>query len=46
VVCALHRGITRGLLAQVDPRAVLADFVPRDPDLAGCLVDIVPEPSA
>lgn len=40
VVCALHRGITRGLLHQLDPRAALTDFVPRDPDTAGCLVDI------
>lgn len=40
VVCALHRGITRGLLQQLDPRAALAAFVPRDPDAAGCLIDI------
>ena len=40
LVCALHRGITRGLLHELDPRAVLADFVPRDPDTAGCLIDV------
>lgn len=40
VVCALHRGITRGLLDTIDPGAELADFVPKDPDRAGCLVGI------
>lgn len=40
VICALHRGITRGLLHQLDPRAELTDFVPNDPDTAGCLIDV------
>jgi predicted ArsR family transcriptional regulator len=40
VVCALHRGITRGLLDVLDPHAKLAGFVPRDPDKAGCLVEL------
>jgi predicted ArsR family transcriptional regulator len=40
VVCTLHRGITRGLLDVLDPQAKLAGFVPRDPDKAGCLVEI------
>ena len=40
VVCALHRGITRGLLDVLDPRAKLAGFVPRDPDKAGCLIEL------
>ena len=40
VVCALHRGITNGLLHRLDPRAALTAFVPRDPDTAGCLIDI------
>ena len=40
VVCTLHRGITRGLLDVLDPRAKLAGFVPRDPDKAGCLVEL------
>ena len=38
LVCTLHRGITRGMLDQLDPRAKLDDFVPRDPDEAGCLI--------
>ncbi|MGH2896616.1 MAG: helix-turn-helix transcriptional regulator [Solirubrobacteraceae bacterium] len=40
VVCALHRGLTRGLLDQLDPGARLTRFVPEDPDRAGCLVEI------
>ena len=40
VVCALHRGLTRGLLDQLDPAARLADFVPEDPDRAGCSIEV------
>jgi hypothetical protein len=40
VVCALHRGITLGLLDAMEPGATLLDFVPRDPFTAGCLVDV------
>lgn len=40
VVCALHRGITEGLLARLDPGARLVSFEPRDPDRAGCLVGV------
>ena len=40
VVCTLHRGLTRGLLDQLDPAARLADFVPEDPDRAGCLIEV------
>ena len=40
VVCALHRGLTRGLLDQLDPTARLADFVSKDPDRAGCLIEV------
>lgn len=39
-VCVLHRGITEGILAALDPEAELLAFEPRDPDLAGCLVDV------
>jgi predicted ArsR family transcriptional regulator len=42
LVCTLHRGITRGLLARLDPAARLEDFVARDPYEAGCLIDIAP----
>ncbi len=40
VVCALHRGLTRGLLDELAPSARLASFVPDDPDRAGCLIEI------
>ena len=39
-VCGLHRGITRGLLDRLDPRAQLIGFVAKDPLTAGCLVDV------
>jgi predicted ArsR family transcriptional regulator len=40
VVCTLHRGLTRGLLDGLYSGASLRAFVPRDPDEAGCLIDI------
>lgn len=40
VVCTLHRGITRGLLDVIDPKAKLTNFVPREPEGAGCLIEI------
>jgi predicted ArsR family transcriptional regulator len=40
VVCTMHRGMTRGLLDVLLPEARLADFVPRDPFEAGCLIEI------
>jgi predicted ArsR family transcriptional regulator len=40
VVCTLHRGLTRGLLDELDPQARLTGFVPRDPDEAGCLIEL------
>ena len=40
VVCALHRGITGGLLAVIEPASTLTAFTPRDPDRAGCLIQI------
>jgi predicted ArsR family transcriptional regulator len=39
-ICALHRGITGGLLDVLEPRAKLSAFVPRDPDQAGCLIEL------
>ncbi|HET9163386.1 MAG TPA: helix-turn-helix domain-containing protein [Solirubrobacterales bacterium] len=40
VVCTLHRGITDGILAELDPEAELVRFEPRDPERAGCLVEV------
>lgn len=46
VVCTLHRGITAGLLAELDPGAKLTGFTPHDPEQAGCTVEVrvVPAP--
>jgi len=40
VICTLHRGITLGLLDVLEPDGKLIDFVPRDPDTAGCLIQL------
>jgi len=40
VVCALHKGITGGLLARLLPATKLTRFEPRDPERAGCLVGV------
>lgn len=40
VVCALHKGITSGLLAKLLPDARLARFEPHDPELAGCVLGV------
>jgi predicted ArsR family transcriptional regulator len=40
VVCGLHRGLTRGLLDQIDPKTKLSAFVPKDPDTAGCEITL------
>ena len=40
VVCALHRGLTRGLLDGISRDTELTAFVPRDPDTAGCLIEL------
>jgi hypothetical protein len=36
----MHAGITRGLLQRLAPRARLVDFVAKDPDRGGCLVEV------
>jgi predicted ArsR family transcriptional regulator len=40
LICTLHRGLTRGMLDVAAPEARLAGFVARDPDAAGCLIEI------
>lgn len=40
LVCALHRGLTVGLLGSIDPDSTLTGFEPKDPDSAGCLIRI------
>ncbi|MFT3864129.1 MAG: helix-turn-helix domain-containing protein [Solirubrobacterales bacterium] len=47
VVCALHEGITRGLLAEMLPDTRLQRFEPRDPECAGCVIAVSgPPPDA
>lgn len=38
IICALHRGLVEGALAEVAADARLVDFEPRDPATAGCRV--------
>jgi predicted ArsR family transcriptional regulator len=38
VVCALHRGLTRGLLDGISPTTKLSAFTPHDPYAAGCTI--------
>jgi predicted ArsR family transcriptional regulator len=40
-ICALHAGISRGLLQRLAPEARLSDFVAKDPVKAGCLIAVV-----
>jgi predicted ArsR family transcriptional regulator len=40
LVCGLHRGLTRGWLDTLDPKTKLVGFVPKDPDEAGCLIQL------
>lgn len=40
VVCALHKGLTKGLLDALEPAGRLERFVPEDPERAGCLIAI------
>jgi len=40
VVCALHKGITGGLLAELLPGTRLTHFEPHDPERAGCVVAV------
>lgn len=40
VICALHEGLTRGLLHALEPNAKLTAFEPHDPDEAGCLIEL------
>ncbi len=40
LICTLHRGLTRGLLEELQPSAELTRFVPEDPDRAGCLIEV------
>ncbi len=41
-VCALHKGITRGVLEALEPRAAVTGFVPHHPDARNCLIEVRP----
>lgn len=41
-ICTLHQGITAGLLERLAPEQQMANFVPRDPDRAGCTIELEP----
>jgi predicted ArsR family transcriptional regulator len=45
-ICALHKGITRGLLDVLAPGTKLERFVPHDPTRAGCMVELRDPPAA
>jgi predicted ArsR family transcriptional regulator len=40
LVCALHKGLTSGLVEGIDGDHELLGFEPRDPDLAGCMIAV------
>ena len=40
IVCALHKGMTAGVLAQLLPETRLTRFEPHDPEDAGCVVGV------
>lgn len=40
LVCALHRGLTNGLVEGMDSDSKLVAFEPKDPQQAGCLIRI------
>jgi predicted ArsR family transcriptional regulator len=40
LICGLHRGMTRGMLDVLDPKTKLVGFVPKDPDVAGCEIEL------
>ena len=40
LVCALHRGLTTGLVEAMDADSRVVAFEPKDPDLAGCLIRV------
>jgi len=47
VICALHSGLVTGMAAASGPDARLAEFVAKDPRMAGCVVRLegVPDPA-
>lgn len=40
LVCALHRGLTNGLVEGMDTGSTVVGFEAKDPDLAGCMIRV------
>jgi predicted ArsR family transcriptional regulator len=40
LVCALHRGLTSGLVEAIDGQSKVINFEPKDPDMAGCMIGV------
>jgi predicted ArsR family transcriptional regulator len=40
LVCGLHRGVTKGMLDELEPKTKLVAFVPKDPYVAGCVIEL------
>ncbi|MBK5231161.1 MAG: helix-turn-helix domain-containing protein [Thermoleophilia bacterium] len=40
LVCGLHKGMIRGLVEALDDQSELTGFLARDPDVAGCLIEL------
>jgi predicted ArsR family transcriptional regulator len=40
VICALHKGITSGILSSIDPETKMTRFVIKDPVTAGCEIGV------
>lgn len=40
LICGLHRGITSGLIAAIDPETEMTGFEVKDPENAGCLITV------
>lgn len=40
VICALHKGVTAGILSSIDPKTEMTGFVIKDPVTAGCEIKV------
>ncbi len=40
IICALHKGVTAGLLSSIDRDTQMTDFVPKDPLKGGCEIKV------
>lgn len=40
LVCGLHRGMSRGMVEQLEPGSEVVSFVPKSPETAGCEIEV------